>query len=177
MCTSHDHGGISRRGFATVAMAGAALSLLPFRAWAGQTEALSFMCIDYRLVDGAIAFYDRNPGPAHFDLVALAGASLAGVLTKFPEAVPGFWKQIDLALQLHHIRKVMVLDHMQCGAYAAQFNNGQPMPDAQERAAHRATMSQVKTAFYNRYPPSLGLEFFLMEVEDDKPGPINPVNV
>ncbi len=164
-----------------MAAAGAALSLLPWRAWAaGHTDALSIMCIDYRLIDGAVNFFDadrRAPGTGHYDLAALAGASLSGVLTKFPEAVPGFWSQIALARQLHAIKKVVVLDHMSCGAYAQQFNAGNPMPPEAERAAHRQTMKEVKLAFENRYRAELALEFFLMDVVNDKPGPIDRIEV
>lgn len=181
MCESHGLNDISRRGFAAVTVAGAGLSLLPIRAWAaGHTDALCIMCIDYRLIDGAVKFFDadpRAPGTGHYDLAALAGASLAGVLTKFPEAVPGFWNQIALAKQLHGIKRLVVLDHMQCGAYAQQFNQGNPMPPEQERAAHKETMKQVTLAFENSYGKELALEFFLMDVANDKPGVVTRVEV
>ena len=180
MCTLHHPSDISRRGFGSLAIASAGLSLLPFQALAGHTEAMCFMCIQYGLVDSSVAFFNGSFASRTYDLTALAGASLAGVLTKFPEAVPGFWKQIELAQSLHSISRVRILDHMNCGAYWAQFNGGQPMPDPAERTAHRETMAKVRQAFVNRFGNAMRLEFFLMDSTvndhgDVVPGPIREV--
>jgi hypothetical protein len=187
MCTLHNQSDISRRGFATLVLAGASLGLLslPVRA-AGHTAALCIMCIDYRLVNGEVGFFNTQPWlprTGDYDVTALAGASLAGVLTKFPEAVPGFWKQIELARQLHAIENVVVLDHMQCGAYEQQFNGGKPFErkepfwDGPEYPFHVSTMKQVNAAFGDRFGASMKLSFFIMDVVDDKPGRIISVPV
>jgi len=183
MCTLHHPSGISRRGFGSLAVASAGLSFLPFRAWAaGHAEAMCFLCIQYGLVNDSVAFFNHTVPDRKYDLTALAGASLSGVLTTFPDAVPGFWKQIELAKSLHSISKVHILDHMNCGAYWAQFNDGRPMQPPAERTAHRETMAKVRQAFVNRFSNSMQLDFFLMETTvnnrgDVLPGPINPVNV
>ena len=180
MCTLHHPSDISRRGFGSLALASAGLSLLPFRAFAaGHADAMCFMCIQYGLVNHSVDYFNSNVKDKKYDLTALAGSSLSGVLTKFPDAVPGFWKQIELAKQLHSISRVMVLDHMNCGAYWAQFSGGQPDPN--ERARHKETMEKVKEAFLNRFGNTMHLDFFLMETRvvngDVLPGEINPVEV
>jgi hypothetical protein len=165
-CAHHD---ISRRGFASLALAGAGSLLLPDFAFAAPTDALSIMCIDHRFVTRTIGFFNRPPqaGAERYDLVALAGASLAGVAEKLEETVPGFWQQVATAAGLHHIHRVVLLDHMKCGAYEKEFNNGNEMPPAVERAHHRDTWVKVAAEFHKRRDegtlPPLRLSFSLME--------------
>lgn len=178
MCVSDRASLLTRRSFTNAALiTGATVGLSPFQAWAaGTADALCIMCIDYRLVNGEVSFFNAQfPAPRSYDIVALAGASLAGVLSTFPESVPGFWKQIELAKKLHNIRKVVILDHLQCGAFQQQFNGGKPMEPNAEMAAHRATMRDVRKAFHDLYPSGLELEFFIMHVENDRPGKVDPV--
>ena len=121
-------------------------------AFAAPTDALSIMCIDHRFVTRTIGFFNRPPqaGAERYDLVALAGASLAGVAEKLEETVPGFWQQVATAAGLHHIHRVVLLDHMKCGAYEKEFNNGNEMPPAVERAHHRDTWVKVAAEFHKR---------------------------
>jgi|HubBroStandDraft_5_1064220.scaffolds.fasta_scaffold131869_2 hypothetical protein len=178
MCTSHDSKhekpGMSRRNFGTMALAGASSLLLPRAALAADpTDALSIMCIDHRFVTRTINFFNMIPpaaGTENYDLAALAGASLAGVAEKEPvkATVPAFWVQVDLAVQLHTIHRVVLLDHMECGAYWNEFNNGNRMTPDDERRRHLETWPKVAAEFHNRARarrlPPLMLDFFLMEM-------------
>ena len=180
MYTPGRHTLFTRRAFTNAAViAGTATCLPSFPAWpAGTADALCIMCIDHRLVNGGIGFFNAQfPAPRSYDLAAFAGASLAGVLSKFPESVPGFWKQIELAKALHDIRKVVVLDHLECGAFQQQFNDGKPMEQTAEIVAHEATMRDVRKAFRELYPTGMGLEFFIMHVENDRPGNVDPITL
>lgn len=172
MCTDHQFQGISRRGFAAMAVAGAGLTLLPTRlSAAAKIDALCIMCIDFRLVDTGVHFFDTTVGTGDYDFVALAGASLAGVpTTQFNPTDQGFWIQVATATNLHEIQRVVVLDHMDCGAYAAVYNGGKPMDPDAERAAHRRVMQQVNDIFFDpnagwrkrlTKPAPKGIEFYL----------------
>ena len=115
MCDAHDcthtSTDFTRRGLARLALAGAAALTLPGEARAADKkdtvlDALCLMCIDYRLVTTGVRAFDRNwppppppipplPGPGYrkYDLVALAGASLAATseTTFLPTAAgPGY---------------------------------------------------------------------------------------
>jgi hypothetical protein len=169
MCSEQEKktsGGISRRSFAAMAVASAGLSLLPIRTHAAGTaiDGVGIMCIDYRLVDEAVKFFDQKM-PGHYDLVALAGASLASVSQMFPASVDALWNHITIAHTLHSIKHVVVLDHRDCGAYKQEFgpayvgDNG-----AGELAQHQQVMARMRTQFVARGFDRLGLQmqFFLM---------------
>jgi hypothetical protein len=178
MCNSHDHGslGISRRGLGLAALAGAtAMAFAPGAFAASEIDAFSVMCIDYRLVTRGVEFFDshQGPGPGNYDLVALAGASLSAASeTMFLPTVPGFWQQLGAAYKLHKIKKVVVLDHMGCGAFAEAFNGGNPLPPDREHALHVAMMTHLKQLMPERAPgvgaPVLPLEFWLFPDPNSK---------
>ena len=139
MCDHHPTD-LSRRRFAGLAAFGAGLSILPMRALAQTSKAagplfLGVMCIDYRYVNNALAVFNREAGSGNYDEVALAGAALAANSSwAFPNETPGFLEQLAVARSLHpDISRVIVLDHMECGAYKVTFGN---MTPAQERAKH-----------------------------------------
>ena len=52
-----------------------------------------------------------------YDEVALPGASLAIVERKYPEWGVALEEVIELLEGLHHIKRVIFLDHRDCGAY------------------------------------------------------------
>ncbi|GEM_PF-2548688 len=173
----HDHsGGLSRRGFGTLLLAGAASSVLPAGAKAAAdcpkvtpVPALAVMCIDYRLVNDYTGFFNgpKGPGLKKYDLVSLAGASLAcGSRTTFKETVEGFYQQVGAAWTLHRIQNVVFVDHLDCGAFKVEFNRGCDFasPEA-ERAKHIEVMRHVVDEFprriANMHLPKIGLDFWL----------------
>jgi hypothetical protein len=172
MCPSHRHSDISRRGFAGMLTAGAGVSLLPLHALAqfAPPETLCVMCIDYRFVDDAVAFFDAHvrgvalPVPKKsFDLVAVAGASLAAYVPQPPEIggkVPRpLPEQAAFAKYAHTtITKVIVLDHRGCGAYKEVF--GVPPNRSNEKDQHLKVARQVQPWFTAR---SLAAEFWLWD--------------
>jgi len=164
MCTSHCPTGVSRRDFTRLAVAGG-LGLLPWRAWAAQevtaplADTLAIMCIDYRLVDPTMRTLDRiTSGSKKFDLVAMAGASLAGThTTEFPAEYDGLWEQVRIATTVHPlVKKVIVVDHRECGAYEAVYG---PLTGDEEKKKHLWVMGKVKRELSLRHLES---QFWLM---------------
>jgi carbonic anhydrase len=81
-------------------------------------EALILSCIDYRFVDDTIFFLEQNPALSQsYDVTALAGSSLGANQNKYPHWRQTFIDHVNLAIELHHIRQLIVFDHMDCGAY------------------------------------------------------------
>jgi hypothetical protein len=165
---------ISRRGFTGLLAAGTGLTLFPMHAH-GQRNLLSpktlcVMCIDYRFDDDGMAFFNemvrgrpvRFPNES-FDLVAVAGASLAGYFPSPPlspmKAPHSLQEQSSFAKYAHgSIEKVIVLDHRDCGAYKEVF--GPVAPGVPEFNQHKMVAQAVQPWFTAR---SLTSEFYLMD--------------
>jgi len=160
-CSTHWH----RRGFLGAGlMAVTAAGLIPTRAFAGHAEALALTCIDYRLVDDAVRFFDGKHLTNEYDQVSLAGASLAAVSAKFPSSNAAFWDQLGIAKTLHHIKKVVVLDHRDCGAFKVAFGDKFASERTAETAQHKQVMAQMKAALKAKHP-DLGVEFYLLALD------------
>ena len=147
-CSLHRPRSLSRRGLiaAGAGTVGAALAagLLPGTAPAAHTEMLLLTCMDFRLENEVLAHMDGRNLRDKYDRVALAGASLAAVTKAYPEWGLAFWSHLDVALKLHEIKKVMVIDHRDCGAYrtilGAEAVANQPLvrhPYSSEHEAER----------------------------------------
>lgn len=137
-CEHHHH--FDRRQFGSLFLAAAGLSLLPGMARAADVKikALAVTCIDYRFLNKDTAFVANELDFfKNADIVALAGASLAGMSTALPESTKAFWEQLAIAKKLHDFDTVALIDHMGCGAYKAEFHKeGQPWTPAIEHAHH-----------------------------------------
>lgn len=76
-----------------------------------ECESIIVTCIDFRLQEAINNWISQNFQPNTFDRVALGG----GVLN-----LDIVLKQIEIAYKLHHIRKVVLINHEDCGAYGAE---------------------------------------------------------
>lgn len=159
----------SRRGFLTLATLSAGVALLaPAVAKraeaAGGTDILLLSCMDYRLMDEVAAYMQKRGLKDKYDHVILAGASLGALTSAKPAWGQAFWEHVDVAKQLHHIKKIIVMDHRDCGAYKV-FLGADAVSDAnKETAAHaeqlRALHSQIKAKH-----PELAVELLLMDLK------------
>jgi len=159
-----DHANWSRRDIAALLGGAGAFSLLPKIARAAEVEALALTCIDYRLVNDVAHFFDGMHLTKNYDQVALAGAALAAVSPKFPSSNAAFSDHVNIAKQLHHVKKVIFLDHRDCGAYKVAFGKDFAAEHAAETAQHKGVMQQAKTMLAQKHP-DLGSEFYLMALD------------
>lgn len=165
--TDHSHKPIemNRRAFGSLLGTGICTALLTSHALSAEgIEALALTCIDYRLVGDNIRFLDSMNLTGQFDQVALAGASLAAVSPKFPSSNTAFWDHVTIAKELHHIRKVIFVDHRDCGAYRVAFGGQFADSGDAEVAQHKAVMMQAKAVLAQKHP-DLGSEFYLMALD------------
>lgn len=74
-------------------------------------------CIDYRYLH-VIPEYLRKHNPSlSYDHTILAGASLGVFAGIYPGWASTFWEHLEVAIALHGIQTVFILDHRDCGAY------------------------------------------------------------
>ena len=161
MCENHRHAHFNRRQLGALFAGAGGLALMPLRARAADIEALALTCIDYRLVDDGVKFFNSIHLTKEYDQVALAGASLASVSPKFPSSNAAFWDHVNIAKQLHHIKKVIFLDHRDCGAYKVAFGKDFAAAHGPETLQHKGVMQRAKAMLAQKHP-DLGCEGYLM---------------
>ncbi|HUN47607.1 MAG TPA: carbonic anhydrase [Stellaceae bacterium] len=153
-----------RRVLASLAGAGIAAAI-PWRpALAAQTDALLFNCIDFRLTDATTRYMAGRGMAGKYDQLVLAGASLAAQTKKFPAWNETFWQHLKVALDLHHIHEVIVIDHRDCGAYKVVFGEDFSTDPAKEMAVHARELRNLRRKIVARYP-KLNVELGLMALD------------
>lgn len=142
---------VGRRRFIAGLGALTAAIAYPHSVQASEAAALVLSCIDFRFVRREQAFLEQLNLSDHYDWTALAGASLA--IAGFPhlEDATAFWDQLDLAYSLHHVRRVLILDHQDCGAYALKLTRALVTDPDDERRIHAQYLQQAVQSIGNRY--------------------------
>lgn len=105
-----------------------------------------------------------------YDQVILAGAALAAQSDATPAWAKTWWDHLDLALQLHGIARVIVIDHRDCGAYRLRFGADFARDRAAETDLHTAQLTALSAAIGDRYP-ALTVELYLMALD----GSVEPI--
>ena len=148
----------------------AAGSASPDARAAGSTEALLLSCMDYRLVDDIERYMSGRGLRDKYDHVVLAGASLGATTDKYPAWNKTFWDHLEIAIKLHHIRKVIVMDHRDCGAYKVILGPEHAKDLKQEKHAHASQLKNLKGMIHQKHP-KLTVETLLMGLD----GKVEPV--
>lgn len=102
-------------------------------------------CIDYRFRPRVAAWIAQNLGDAS-DLVAVAGASKAFL---DPSSRDYLLQQIDIAIRLHGITRVHLLDHIDCGAYGG---SGLHADEAAETSFHAEQCALAQQVIAAKFP-------------------------
>lgn len=147
--------------------AGAALlSATPALRAAGGTDVLLLSCMDFRLMDDVERYMSGRGLRDKYDHVVLAGASLGAVTDKFPAWNKTFWEHLDIAIKLHNIHTVMVLDHRDCGAYKVVVGPEHAKDRGTETAAHAKQLGALRAQLAEKYP-KLKVETLLMSLDGE----------
>lgn len=117
-----------------------------------KAEAVIITCIDFRIQEAINNWISRNFAPKTFDRVAFAGG------VKNLETILG---QIDIAVRLHHIKKAVLINHEDCGAYG---ESGTPQKHAEDL---RNAGSKIKAQY-----PDLRVDTYYLHLD----GTFEPVS-
>ena len=90
-------------------------------------DAICLTCIDFRLIDDTVNQMNKIGYLNNYDEFILAGSSLGynGLTvgsTTFSNWAQIFYDHIDIAIALHDISQIILIDHMNCGAYKIQYD-------------------------------------------------------
>ncbi|HCM38288.1 MAG: hypothetical protein UV61_C0021G0009 [Candidatus Gottesmanbacteria bacterium GW2011_GWB1_43_11] len=97
-------------------------------------------CIDFRFQKAFEAWMNREVGVGNYDRVAWAG----GV-----KDLGSLLNQLDISVRLHHIQKVILVNHEDCGAYGAAGTLAKHEEDLQAAATKIAELyPQLQVELY-----------------------------
>lgn len=133
-------------------------------------EVVLVTCMDFRVMD-AIGRYMESRGLAeNYDHIVLAGASLGAQTRRFPAWSQTFWEHLDLANKRYPIRRVIVIDHRDCGAYREILGASYAQTREAETQVHAQHLRGLGQEIRQRHPQAQ-VELLLMDLN----GQVEPV--
>ncbi len=137
-------------------MAGAAgmAAVMPKLGWAaeGHYDALLLYCLDPRFPEPTIAYMRSRDMVGKYSQFVIAGAAIGVVAPAFKEWGPTFWANLAASIQLHHIPKVIAIDHRDCGAAKIAYGEEAVKTPAAETATHKAALAEFRKEVGARHP-------------------------
>ena len=110
-----------------------------------KCDAVVVHCIDFRLQKFLNDWLEERLGTRNYDRVALAGGALH---------VEAIIEQVELADRLHHIARVILINHEDCGAYGADGT----------LARHKSDLAEAAQKI-NRRLPGLAVETYYLHLD------------
>ena len=132
---------------------------------AQTAKAMVITCMDFRLIDDAVKYLNAHGYNNNYDEFILAGASLGYNQTKFAAWTESLDKHIELAKQLHQIKEVIVIDHMNCGAYKLLYDK-KTLSETEETVLHQENFVKFKETIKTKYP-DLTVKTLLMKLNGE----------
>jgi len=135
---------------------------------AKEADFLLLTCMDFRFF---LKISEKMKGKK-YDHVILAGAAL-GVVGGNDHWHETFFDHLKLAIELHKIHTVIVMEHRECGAYGPPpgFDLLPDKPDPEtERVVHCQQVMKLRAQIGDKYP-DLDFCSFLLDVPDPTQDP------
>ena len=124
-------------------------------------KSMLLSCMDYRFVQATLNFLAKRYCETTTDTFVLAGASLGFNTNSSWSQI--YLEHVDLAIRLHAISRLTVVDHWDCGYYESVY------PDVSTKnmvPLHKENISTMLTTLRRLYPDLL-VEGFLLRVHEE----------
>ena len=142
-----------RRGLLGLAAAGLSAAALPARAGNGTAyDSMLLTCIDPRFIDIVDHWMEGQGLKGKYSRFAIAGASIGVVAPTFERWAPAFWDNLAASIDMHHIKRVIVMNHRDCGAAELAFGAASIASREAETALHRRIFASFQAQLTLRQP-------------------------
>ncbi len=160
-------GRYDRRRFMQMAGGVAAIAAIPVTAKAqgyGNYEAMLLSCIDPRTQEPVRAWMEKQGLLGKYSQFTFAGAAIGVVAPKFAAWQQTFWDNLAATVQLHKIKKIVAIDHRDCGACRIAYGDKSTSTPEIETDQHRKVFAQFRSAAA-KHQPRLAVETGLIALD------------
>ena len=121
-------------------------------------------CIDPRFQPIVFNYLKKRKLNGKYSAFSIAGAAIGVTAPKFRKWHKTFWDNLETSIKLHKIKKLIVINHRDCGA--AKIINGKKIFDNfNETKIHENSFTKIKNRFKNKYP-NLKIETILANLNN-----------
>jgi hypothetical protein len=155
-----------RRRFLHLTAGAGMLAAFPSLAFSaeGHYDAMLLTCIDPRFPEPTIKYMERRHMRGKYSQFSFAGASIGVVAPAFKTWEPAFWDNLATSIQIHHIPKVIAMNHRDCGAAKIAYGEAKVANPKTETETHKAALMEFKKQVGEKHP-SLKVELGLMALD------------
>ena len=120
-------------------------------------------CIDPRFQPIVFKYLKKKKISGKYSSFTIAGAAVGVTANKFKKWHKAFWDNIETSIQLHRIKKLIVINHKDCGV-AKIANGNKEFSPVNEKKIHKESFSKIKKQIKKRFP-KLKVELNLISLD------------
>ncbi len=114
-------------------------------------EAMVLSCIDPRFQPIVFNYLKKKNLIGKYSAFTIAGSAIGVTAKKFIKWHKVFWENLETSIKLHKIKKLIVINHRDCGA--AKILNGKKFfNELNEVKTHKISFLKIKKLFKKKHP-------------------------
>ena len=114
-------------------------------------EAMVLSCMDPRFQSKVYKYLKAKKLTGKYSSFTIAGSAVGVTANKFKRWHKAFWDNFDTSVKLHNIKRLIVINHRDCGA-AKIINGKKEFSDVNEKKVHKNSFQKIKKIFKKKYP-------------------------
>ena len=114
-------------------------------------KAMVLSCIDPRFQPIVYNYLKKKKLIGKYSSFTIAGSAIGVTTNKFKRWHKVFWENLDTSVKLHKIKKLIVINHRDCGV-AKIINGKKEFSKTNETQVHKNSFQKIKKIFRQKYP-------------------------
>ena len=114
-------------------------------------KAMVLSCIDPRFQPIVYNYLKKKKLMGKYSAFTIAGSAVGVTANRFKKWHKVFWENFDTSVKLHNIKKLIVINHRDCGA-AKIINGKKEFSTINETKVHKTSFQKLKKIFKKKYP-------------------------
>ena len=114
-------------------------------------KAMVLSCMDPRFQPKVFNYLKKKKLTGKYSSFTIAGAAIGVTASKFKKWHSTFWQNLETSIKLHKIKKLIVLNHQDCGA-AKIVNGKKPFNFKIEKTIHKNSFKLIKQKLKKKFP-------------------------
>ena len=128
-------------------------------------KAMVLSCIDPRFQPIVYNYLKKKKLTGKYSSFTIAGSAIGVTANKFKRWHKVFWDNFETSVKLHNIKKLIVINHRDCGA--AKIINGKiDFTIINETNVHKNSFQKIKKIFRKKYP-KLSIELKIISLNSN----------
>ena len=125
-------------------------------------KAMVLSCIDPRFQPIIFNYLKKKKLIGKYSMFTIAGSAIGVTANNFKRWHKTFWDNFDTSVRLHNIKKLIVINHRDCGA-AKIINGKKKFSIINETKIHKNSFHKIKKIFRKKYP-KLSIELKIISI-------------